>query len=162
MYRSSQKFPWRSLPALALFAGLLASISFGCARSSPENQVQPLAAAPQDQESTASGTSSQEIRKRDRESLASLLQGRTSGVDVRYNNDGTLSVRIRGPSSFYGGSAPLYVIDDVPVEAPGGRLAIDPYDIESIRVLKGPPETTLYGVRGANGVVIIKTKKRGG
>jgi len=55
----------------------------------------------------------------------------------------------------------LFVIDDVPMEAgPGGALrGINPYDIESIKVLKDPAETGIYGMRGANGVILIKMKK---
>jgi len=80
---------------------------------------------------------------------------------VSVSPSGAISVLIRGAASFYGGSQPLYVVDGVPIQpGPGGTLVgINPYDIESIRVLKGPPETTIYGVRGANGVVVIKTKQ---
>jgi TonB-dependent SusC/RagA subfamily outer membrane receptor len=55
----------------------------------------------------------------------------------------------------------LYVLDGVAIEpGPGGSLSgISPYDIESIRVLKDPTDLTMYGSRGANGVIVIKTKK---
>ena len=77
------------------------------------------------------------------------------------NPDGSISVRIRGATSFLAGSEPLYVIDGTPIRPGyGGTLAgINPYDIESIEVLKYPPATTLYGVRGANGVILITTKR---
>ncbi len=77
----------------------------------------------------------------------------------------SISVRIRGATSFYAGSGPLYVIDGVPVTpGPGGVLrGINPYEIESIQVLKNPAETAaLYGLWGANGVIVIKTKRPGG
>jgi TonB-dependent SusC/RagA subfamily outer membrane receptor len=78
------------------------------------------------------------------------------------NPDGSISVRIRGASSFYSGTEPLYVLDGIPIQpGPRGALTgINPNDIESIEVLKHPPATSLYGVRGANGVIVIKTKLR--
>jgi TonB-dependent SusC/RagA subfamily outer membrane receptor len=65
-------------------------------------------------------------------------------------------VRIRGIGSINANS-PLYVIDDVPYN--GNINAINPNDIESVNVLKDPSQTAIYGVRGANGVILIKTKK---
>jgi len=57
----------------------------------------------------------------------------------------------------------VYVVDDVPVQpGPGGALiVINPHDIESIKVLKDPAETGIYGMRGANGVILITTKRPG-
>ena len=143
----------RALLPLGLLAGLLVALVSGCARSAATSQAAP--------ELTLPITDSAGIHKRHHEPIASLLAGRTSGVMVATNTDGTITVRIRGASSFYGSGEPLYVIDGVPLaQGSGGNLAgINPYDIESIRVLKGPPETTLYGVRGANGVVLITTKR---
>ena len=62
-----------------------------------------------------------------------------------------------------GSSEPLYVVDDVPIKAgPGGALnGINPYNIESIKVLKDPADTGIYGIRGGNGVIVIKMKKPG-
>jgi TonB-dependent SusC/RagA subfamily outer membrane receptor len=76
--------------------------------------------------------------------------------------DGGIAVRIRGSSTVKGNPEPLYVIDDIPVQpGPGGSLTgINPHDIESIKVLKGA-EAGLYGIEGANGVIVI-TMKRGG
>ena len=92
--------------------------------------------------------------------IEEILKGRVAGVVVTQGQGG-LVVRIRGVSSFYGNNEPLYVLDDVPITpGPGGVLkGIDPYDIESINVLKDPAETALYGMRGANGVIVIKTKR---
>ena len=54
-------------------------------------------------------------------------------------------------------NSPLIIIDDVPFN--GNLNAINPNDIESVNVLKDPSQTAIYGVRGANGVILIKTKK---
>ncbi len=94
------------------------------------------------------------------EPIEQLLMGRAPGVIVGRTADGGISVRIRGPASFYASGEPLYVIDGSPIEAgPGGALSgINPWDIESIQVLKNPGDTAIYGMRGVNGVIIIKTK----
>ena len=97
------------------------------------------------------------------ESVEKMLEGRFPGVVVQWTPEGGLMIRMSGASSLYGSNAPLYVIDGVPVEAgPNGDLTgINPYDIQSIRVLKDPANTSMYGVRGANGVIVIKTKRAG-
>ncbi|NBB85162.1 MAG: TonB-dependent receptor plug domain-containing protein [Bacteroidetes bacterium] len=87
-----------------------------------------------------------------------LLVGRVSGVRVQQSARG-IRVIIRGQNSIVGSSEPLYVVDGMPIEAAPGRalIGLNPRDIESIRVLKDPVDTSMYGMRGANGVVIIKT-----
>ena len=162
MPRPSQKFSGGAQLPFTILAGMLVGLVVGCAQSTATSEAEPEL-APQSDSTAWSATSSPEIQKRRHESIATILQGRTSGVLVSTNDRGELVVRIRGADSFYGSNQPLYVIDDVPMQAgPGGALAgINPYEIESIRVLKGPPETTLYGVRGANGVILIKTRRPG-
>jgi TonB-dependent SusC/RagA subfamily outer membrane receptor len=94
--------------------------------------------------------------------IEQVLMERFPGVMVARTPDGGISVRIRGVTSLVGNNEPLYVVDDVPMQAgPGGTLkSINPHDIASIQVLKNPAETAMYGVRGANGVIVIKTKRR--
>ena len=94
-------------------------------------------------------------------SAAQALQGRASGVQI-VNNDGSpggnISVLIRGIGSLAtNGNDPLYVIDGYPTG--GGLNNINPADIASIDVLKDASATAVYGIRAANGVVIITTKK---
>jgi TonB-linked SusC/RagA family outer membrane protein len=89
------------------------------------------------------------------------LQGRAAGVQVT-NNDatpgGNISVLVRGVGSIApGGNAPLYVVDGYPTT--GGINNINPNDIASIDVLKDASATAIYGIRAANGVIIITTKK---
>jgi TonB-dependent SusC/RagA subfamily outer membrane receptor len=92
------------------------------------------------------------------------LEGRFPGVNVEYKADGGLVVRIRGgSSSIMGNNAPLYIVDGQPVvtDVDGSLKGINPNDIESIKVLKDAASTSMYGARGANGVIIIKTKRAG-
>ncbi|MEP6992668.1 MAG: TonB-dependent receptor plug domain-containing protein [bacterium] len=95
--------------------------------------------------------------------IEEVLAGRIAGVQVGRDATGTLTVRVRGGSSINGPNEPLYVIDGMEIQAgPGGSLAgVNPSDIESIQVLRDAMATAAYGVRGANGVIVIKTKKPG-
>src|SRR5438105_4490694 len=83
------------------------------------------------------------------------------GVMVIRAADGSVSVRIRGTTSIRGSNEPLYVIDGVEIQpGPGGSLTgINPHDIATIEVVKDPAGEAMYGVRGANGVIIVKTKR---
>jgi TonB-dependent SusC/RagA subfamily outer membrane receptor len=74
---------------------------------------------------------------------------------------GGVSVQIRGRSSFSLSNEPLFVVDGVPITpGPHGTLSwLNPHDIASIEVLKDAASTAMYGVRGSNGVIVIKTKR---
>jgi len=86
------------------------------------------------------------------------------GLKITRTANGGIAVElVRGPSSFYSSNEPLYVVDGVPFQAgPGGALTgVNPHDIESIKVLKDPADTAVWGMRGANGVIVITTKRPG-
>jgi TonB-dependent starch-binding outer membrane protein SusC len=88
------------------------------------------------------------------------LNGRAPGVTVQQNSGapgGRLEVRIRGGNSMIGSNDPLYVVDGIAMTGPVDYL--NPADIESIDILKDASATAIYGTRGANGVVIITTKR---
>ena len=139
-------------PRFLLPLGLVALFIAGC-KSSPRTTE---AAPPEPR----SGVTSEDIQRAPGQSVEEVLKGRVAGVTVT-QVDGGLAVRIRGATSIYGNNEPLYVLDGIPIQpGPGGTLAgISPYDIESIQVLKDPADTALYGMRGANGVIVIKTKR---
>lgn len=88
------------------------------------------------------------------------LQGKVAGVDITSSSrPGELgSIRIRGNRSLDGSNNPLYVVDGVVLSA-GGIESINPRDIESINILKDASSTAVYGSRGANGVVLVTTKR---
>lgn len=88
------------------------------------------------------------------------LQGRAAGVQVIQNSGspgGSISVRIRGTNSVQGSNEPLYVVDGFPLN--GSLTILNNADIESIEVLKDASAIAIYGSRGANGVVLVTTKK---
>lgn len=111
-------------------------------------------------------------------SVSNLLAGKIAGVQVSKSASGTggsTNVIIRGNNSIGANNQPLYVVDGVPIinqsnSNPGAGLGgadldygdgifdINPEDIETINVLKGPNASALYGSRGANGVILITTK----
>jgi TonB-linked SusC/RagA family outer membrane protein len=99
--------------------------------------------------------------------LEQAMQGRAAGVQVTSNDaspGGNINVLIRGTGSLANnGNTPLYVVDGYPLET-GGINNINPNDIASIDILKDASATAIYGIRAANGVVIITTRKgkRGG
>ena len=97
------------------------------------------------------------------EPIEKVLQAKVPGVWVTRTPDGSIAIQLRGSSSFYGETQPLYVIDGVPIApGPNGALqGVNPHDIESIKVLKDPADTAMYGMRGANGVIVVTTKKPG-
>jgi len=91
--------------------------------------------------------------------LADMLR-RIPGVRVIEMREGGMTVRIRGSTSFTGGEDPLFVMDGAVIQSAEEALyAINPNTIESISVLKDADATAIYGSRGANGVILIKTKR---
>lgn len=114
-------------------------------------------------------------------SPSQLIQGRVSGVNITNNGGepgGGVTIRVRGSNSIRSGQDPLYVVDGVPLDASedqqpsGASLAgigstgkknplnfLNPDDIESIDILKDASATAIYGARGANGVIMVTTKK---
>ena len=92
--------------------------------------------------------------------LEELFAGQFPGVEVYKVPSGGISIRIRGSSTFMGSTEPLFIIDGAKVQSgPNGLLFLDPTEIKSIEVLKDIGSTAIYGSEGANGVVIITTKR---
>lgn len=95
-------------------------------------------------------------------SFDQALAGRVAGVNVSSSEGmpgGSMNIVIRGNNSVTQSNSPLYVVDGFPVEDASVASTINPNDIESIDILKDASATAIYGSRGANGVVIITTKK---
>lgn len=148
---------WKGAAATCVTAFLSTACAHGPAAT------QPTPAQPPSANSSATTVSSAEITRAPSQSIEQYLSDKVSGVDVDRSPDGGISVRIRGASSFQGNNEPLYVIDGVITNAGpnGGLSGINPYDIASIRVLKDATDLTMYGARGANGVILITTKHNG-
>ncbi len=92
--------------------------------------------------------------------VADMLVGRFPGVEVTPLSNGRVSIRIRGAHSMMGNQEPLLVLDGVPQNVNNSTLMdLDPHDIKSIDVLKDAGSTSAYGSRGANGVILIATRR---
>ncbi|SEJ50237.1 TonB-linked outer membrane protein, SusC/RagA family [Dyadobacter koreensis] len=111
-----------------------------------------------------------EIKKVAVTSMDQALQGRAAGVQITQNSGapgGATTIRIRGGNSIQGDNEPLYVIDGIPFKNESSNSGssfnvlstLNPSDIESMAILKDASSTAIYGSRGANGVVIITTKR---
>lgn len=136
--------------ALPVF--VLAALICGCApagtRGSSENN---------------SLITAEDLEKYPNEPIEKIIERKVPGVAVRSTADGRLMIQIRGAATLLGETKPpLYVLDGL-IMAPvaGGALeGVDPFNIASIKVLKGT-EAGIYGIEGANGVIVVTTKKAG-
>lgn len=112
--------------------------------------------------SSVSKVTSREFNKGPFQSVDQLIQGKVPGLLIsRSGSDpnGTPSVILRGVGSLTGNTAPFYVIDGVPALSNEIINSISPDNIASVDVLKDASATAIYGTRGANGVIVITTKK---
>ena len=92
--------------------------------------------------------------------ITDILQGKVAGMNITSSSkvDESGSIRIRGNRSLNASNDPLYVIDGIPMSV-GSMADVNPNDIESMEILKDASATAIYGSRGANGVILITTKK---
>lgn len=116
--------------------------------------------------SATSYVGARQINQVPKSSLDQILQGRVPGLTVTTGSGQpgqSATVVIRGVGSISGSTAPLYVMDGIPIESSYFQT-INPQDIESVTVLKDASAKALYGSRGSNGVIVITTKqgRRGG
>jgi TonB-dependent SusC/RagA subfamily outer membrane receptor len=134
------------------YAPLVVALA-ACAKADPKTAPAPSA-------SNSTVTAEQIQQSPGGDPIEKVLMNRSPGVWVGRGADGSIAVRIRSGTSLMGNNEPLYIVDGSPfLPGAGGALTgINPYDIASIKVLKDPADISMYGVRGANGVIIIKTK----
>jgi TonB-dependent starch-binding outer membrane protein SusC len=147
-----------------------AAVLTGCA---PTAGVPPETPAPDDEVSVGYGTQSRRtvtgaitsITPTEADAHSARVEemlSRVPGLQVQRRANGEYTLRIRGARSFRADEEPLLVIDDTPVPrgAVGSALAgLAPTDVARIDVLKDAASTSIYGIRGANGVIIITTKR---
>jgi len=146
-----------AMPRAALSVTLIVGFATACASSSPTGHP-----AGQTEPTPRPSVTAQDIEQHDGQPIEAVLQAKVPGIIVTRTTDGGIAIQLRGTtSSFYSNTMPLYVVDGVPIRpgANGSLIGINPYDIETIKVLKDPSETAIYGIRGGNGVIEITTKK---
>ena len=109
---------------------------------------------------SATTVTSKTIESRPNASFAQTLQGQVAGLNITTGNGqpgGNSLIQIRGVNSINGNTEPLFIIDGVPVDEDNFR-SLNPNEIESASILKDAGAIAIYGNRGANGVVIVKTR----
>jgi outer membrane receptor protein involved in Fe transport len=113
---------------------------------------------------TAEKSSTVVVANAESKTLADLFRGKFAGVDVTQEGQDGVRIKIRDvgnrdPGNFEqtGGSGPLYVVDGLEQQAPGGVFHLDPTLVQKIEIEK---VSSLYGIKGANGVVKITTKRK--
>lgn len=107
-----------------------------------------------------SGVSNRQYKNQPVQRVENILQGRTPGVEVTATSGmpgASMKVRVRGTTSINKSSDPLYVIDGI--ISSSGLDGINPFDIQSMEILKDASSTAIYGSRGSNGVILITTKQ---
>ena len=110
---------------------------------------------------SVSSISSEDYSKMPVNNFSTAIQGRAAGVSIATQSGapgGAVKIRIRGSNSINGNNDPLYVVDGIQL-ATTSIQDVNPNDIQSIEVLKDASATAIYGSRGANGVIMITTKK---
>ena len=165
MYTRRAPVPFIRLTAVAGAAFALA----GCQSSQNRHVVKEPAPAVQvgygsqdarDVTTAVNSASGEKMRSNSPRTVADMLVGRFPGVEVRQLANGTTSIRIRGSRSFRSTEEPLIVVDGIP-QTNGSHALNDmsPRDVESIEVLKDAAATSVFGSRGANGVILISTRR---
>ena len=158
---------------IPLCYGLAVALVVGCAgpatrqleKPTPDDEVSVGYGTQQKSNLTAAITSVSPTEAETRVArVEDLLRARVPGLEVLPLRDGTFALRIRGHHSLKGslaGDEPLLVIDDIPALGSAGAMlaGLTPQDIARIDVLKDAGATAVYGSRGANGVIIITTKR---
>ena len=139
---------------------LVLVLTAGCAARRP--RPTPAASGPRAAPAAGTRVPPEEIAAFRGTRVEELIQGRVPGVQVTPTGDGDYTIRIRGSKSVLGSDTPLYVIDGVQVRAQGilsALAGISPQSVARIDVLKDAGATSIYGVLGGNGVIVITTKR---
>jgi len=150
-------------PRVILSCAIFVGLTSGCASSNvPPPPEKPAPSGSPSLPLAGTVVTGEELDRAGDDPIEKTLAARVPGVLITRTPDGSLAIRIRGNNSISANMEPLYVIDGVEVTpGPGGALlGINPHDIASIEVLKDAASLSFYGLRGGNGVILIKTKRQ--
>ena len=163
--------PRRRVPGFAVAFLAIAAFLAGCGRSggdpspgpTPTDRARPEGARTAGQTSSISAIEGEDMRQAGSQRIEEFLNGRVPGLQVLRDEAGKYQLRIRGASSLGNSDEePLLIIDGMPVAQGGNSEALrvlDTRDVARVEVLKDASQTAMYGSRGANGVLIIRTRR---
>jgi len=134
------------LPA-ALVVGAL-----GCASSGQKSTSRPMPSRP------ALGLTWEDIDRNPGVPIEQLLAARVPGLTIARASDGRMVMLLRGQSTLSEPREPLFVVNGIPLGSAANLVAVNRSDIEKIEVLRDAASTAMYGLLGAGGVILIKTK----
>lgn len=157
--------------ATAFSATLLAALAAACAgnpapQSGPGERVVSVGYGTQDASTVTGAVSSitaEDVKNNRYTRIEEMMEARVPGLQVLRRSNGDFALRIRGATSLMGHDDPLVVLDGMPLQQSMVGLslaAINPQDVQRIDVLRDAGSAAIYGSRGANGVIIITTKRR--
>lgn len=126
-------------------------VSVGCARANSSSEQRP---APR----VYAALTAEDIARAPGVSIEQLLASRVPGISLAQAGDGHIVLRIRGQTTLVGDQDPLFVVNGIPLGRAVNFSAINPHDIATIDVVKDAAGMALYGIRGANGVIVVRTK----
>lgn len=162
--------PGHAARSLALPGAALAALLAGCGPKVPPAdapagervEVGYGTLRREDLTGSVASLSTEQLDQRRVTRVEELILGRVAGVQVHRLPGGRYSVRVRGAASIVGDGEPLYVLDGVPLQSLGPGTTLDgiaPADVARIDVLKDAASASIYGVQGANGVILITTRR---
>ena len=152
-----QKHSTRTLACVLTLAAMASACGASRARHGDDGGTTPRARTDSDNHVARDRSNDSYAR------IEEMIESRAPGVRVLRYQDGTIRLQIRGVTSPTGHTDPLIVIDGTPTTElrPGGALAsLNPSDVVGIDVLKDAASTAFYGMRGANGVIVITTRQQ--
>lgn len=152
------RFPALRPRTLAIGGALVALAMPACRPLSPRPEP-PAPHAVSSSDAAVTHEESSQVYAR----IEELIEGRAPGVQVLRHGDGTFALRIRGVTSPAGRNDPLIVIDGTSTAdglANNALASVNPQDVMKIEVLKDAASTAFYGMRGANGVIVITTRQQ--
>lgn len=154
------------MSAQRLLAALVLPALLACSTSPkpqpPENGPVDVGYGERDRKDVAGAVNSADSHEMDAfhyTRVEEMIAARFPGVDVRRQADGTYTIQMRGTSTFTSGSEPLVVVDGVPAMGVDVLASISPHDVERIDVLRDAASASIYGSRGGNGVILIRTRR---
>jgi iron complex outermembrane receptor protein len=153
------------------FVLVLATLMAGCGGRPPESSAPVPGGIPEGGEADKLGSDVRvagdlSVDRGHYENVLEMIRGMAPGLQIIGTGGSSFDVRIRGASQTLGGGgsqSPLVVVDGVPSSRSAGEalLALHPSDVASISVLRDVASTVIYGIRGANGVILVRTKRKG-